>query len=307
MALGKWGLTLAALAYVLKEIDAAALSDMMRTQQYSYLLLAISLLILQAIISTLRWQRIITLLKPDGMAGRGMGHLLSLNFISMFFNCCLPGTVGGDVLRALMLRSPHMPISLATHSVVIDRIFAVLAIFAMVAFGMPWLAPLLSLPFPMLWVVLVVLGFLLLGPMMRRFDVWFSRYNRSRPVAMLKNLTHSLLRIQGRTSWFYGLLLQAVFAHLLYCGAVWAIAASLSVEFSFLHAGILIPPMLLVSLLPVSIGGWGVRELAMVYLLAKVGIEKEAALLISVQLGIWMMVASLPGLYLWLVRKKVTL
>jgi hypothetical protein len=52
------------------------------------------------------------------------------------------------------------------------------------------------------------------------------------------------------------------------------------------------------------VGGWGVRELLMVYFLALIGIEKEAALMLSVQIGIWLMVASLPGFALWLLRKK---
>ena len=44
--------------------------------------------------------------------------------------------------------------------------------------------------------------------------------------------------------------------------------------------------MTLVASLPISIGGWGVREGAFIYGLGLLGVPMEAAFLISVQIGI---------------------
>ncbi len=41
---------------------------------------------------------------------------------------------------------------------------------------------------------------------------------------------------------------------------------------------ILIPPVLLLMMLPISVGGWGVRELSMVGFLGYAGVSSEAAL-----------------------------
>ena len=57
-------------------------------------------------------------------------------------------------------------------------------------------------------------------------------------------------------------------------------------------------------MLPISVGGWGVREVSMVGMLALVGIDKEAALTISVQLGILAIIASLPGAVIYAKRRK---
>ena len=58
-----------------------------------------------------------------------------------------------------------------------------------------------------------------------------------------------------------------------------------------------------VATLPISFGGWGVREAALIGLLAPFGIAAESALGISVALGLLVMAAGLPGGVLWLMPR----
>ena len=48
----------------------------------------------------------------------------------------------------------------------------------------------------------------------------------------------------------------------------------------------IVPPMLLVQLFPVSIGGWGVRETALVVLLGAFGVPEGTAFAASVLVGL---------------------
>jgi hypothetical protein len=64
----------------------------------------------------------------------------------------------------------------------------------------------------------------------------------------------------------------------------------------------LMPPVVLLSGLPISVGGWGVRENAMIAALATVGVGASAATVLSVQLGALVALLSLPGGALWLWR-----
>jgi hypothetical protein len=66
---------------------------------------------------------------------------------------------------------------------------------------------------------------------------------------------------------------------------------------------IVAPTVLLVSMLPISIGGWGVREGAMVVALHGFGISAEDALLPSVLFGLCAVAATLPGGILWIINK----
>jgi glycosyltransferase 2 family protein len=55
-----------------------------------------------------------------------------------------------------------------------------------------------------------------------------------------------------------------------------------------------------VALVPISISGWGLRELAVISLLGNHGIAPERALLFSVCFGLVLAVGSLPGALIWL-------
>ena len=53
-------------------------------------------------------------------------------------------------------------------------------------------------------------------------------------------------------------------------------AESLGVDLSFLSWVAIVPPVTLIQLVPVSLAGWGVRELGIVVVLAGFGIPAEA-------------------------------
>jgi hypothetical protein len=57
--------------------------------------------------------------------------------------------------------------------------------------------------------------------------------------------------------------------------------------------------MMGVALVPFSIGGWGLRELAMVSLFGNYGLTPERALVFSMYFGLACIVASLPGAVTW--------
>ena len=70
---------------------------------------------------------------------------------------------------------------------------------------------------------------------------------------------------------------------------------------SFLDCLVLIPPVVLVSTIPISIAGWGVREAAMITLLALVGVAKADAFVLSVLFGLLTFGLSLPGGIVWII------
>jgi hypothetical protein len=55
-----------------------------------------------------------------------------------------------------------------------------------------------------------------------------------------------------------------------------------------------------VALVPATINGWGLREIAVVGLLARYGVAPEQALVLSVCFGLTLAIGSLPGAIVWL-------
>jgi 8-oxo-dGTP pyrophosphatase MutT (NUDIX family) len=96
----------------------------------------------------------------------------------------------------------------------------------------------------------------------------------------------------------------SVFTQLAFGGVVFFIARSLHVPIGLLTVIALFPPALLLSMVPVSLGGWGVREAALVWLLGTAHVPQDAALAISVLFGLVTMAAGLPGGVLWLFERR---
>jgi glycosyltransferase 2 family protein len=85
------------------------------------------------------------------------------------------------------------------------------------------------------------------------------------------------------------------------------VASSLGVDLPFGSWVVIVPPVSLIQLVPVSLAGWGVREFGFVVVLAGFGIQAEAALAVSLLVGLCMIVVGLPGGFLWLTDCDITL
>ncbi|NQV46339.1 MAG: flippase-like domain-containing protein, partial [Rhodospirillaceae bacterium] len=82
--------------------------------------------------------------------------------------------------------------------------------------------------------------------------------------------------------------------------AVYLMALSLGLDVTWLDCLILVPPVILITTLPISIAGWGIREGAMVTAFGLIGVPAEGALVLSLMFGLWGLVMGLPGGVIWL-------
>ena len=65
----------------------------------------------------------------------------------------------------------------------------------------------------------------------------------------------------------------------------------------------MMPAIILITLLPISFAGWGLREGTMIGFLLFLGLSKSGILALSVLYGILLILASLPGLYFYLFNR----
>jgi uncharacterized membrane protein YbhN (UPF0104 family) len=80
----------------------------------------------------------------------------------------------------------------------------------------------------------------------------------------------------------------------------YVLARGVGAQLTLLDAGILIPPVVLLTAVPISISGWGVREGAMVACLGLAGVPSEQALSVSLLLGAISVILGLVGGAIWL-------
>src|SRR5262249_43076316 len=82
---------------------------------------------------------------------------------------------------------------------------------------------------------------------------------------------------------------------------VWSVGRAQGLALPLPDAAGLFTVMIGVGFIPISIGGWGLRELAVVSLLASYGVAPRRTLLLSVCFGLALGFCSLPAALIWLV------
>lgn len=301
--LAKIALMLLAFWFVFRGIDTAELKEMLLSQNRLVLIEASFFLIAQMLLGAVRWRLIMLGLVEKGEHIVSRLSSLKIYYISIFFNCCLPGTVGGDAVRIFLLKSEHMPLPITISSVLIDRIIALLALGIMSGLTIPIFAGYLG---GISWLLIPL--FLFLGIMVLRVLLKIDRLVLQMPFLRsqdwIVHLAKSIRLTFSRPKSALHSLFYAALAHASYCLAAYVLAASLGSPISLLDALTLVPWVLLISIIPISIGGWGLREAAMVYMLGLVGVPQVVALTLSIQLGLISIAISIPAGFLWLTSRN---
>lgn len=308
-----------ALCFLALKVDLAAVWQHMTSQSPWLVAGAVLALSAQVILGALRWR---TILESLG-ARAPLVETLRVFYVAAFFsNWLWGGAVAGDGVRAWLSLRMQMRVMRAVTSVILDRAVAVAGVAILVIITAPLFALQLGgtatagatsatsatsatwTPWAA-WAPAVAAGALLIGigvaTQIHRLPLSWHRHRLLGAVQTLSIETRAIFLRPAVALAALGLAVAAQFAMSL---AAYALAWSMDIGLSLLNCLVLIQPVVLATALPISVGGWGVRETAMIALLALVGVPASAALALSVQLGLLSMVAALPGLALWLRLKN---
>jgi hypothetical protein len=102
---------------------------------------------------------------------------------------------------------------------------------------------------------------------------------------------------------------SAILIHLMTTASCYVLAIGLQANLTLSDALVFFPPVILLTAVPISISGWGVREGAMVACLALAGVSPAKALAISLLMGVISVIIGIAGGIVWLVspeRSKFT-
>jgi glycosyltransferase 2 family protein len=253
--------------------------------------LAAAVLVLAAPLAGLSALRWMVVCRALGLP-MGARRSLELVYIGWFFNQLLPSAVGGDVVRALRTRALGVDWKRTVHCALLDRLLALAAMVVIVAAGWPLLAALVGDASHRQGIAIVT------GAVALSFGLLVAADRFPLPRAATELAASARALLLGRFA--AAAMLLSVLVHLTVALATWLIARALGVPVTLTAACVLMPLVLLVTMVPVSIGGWGVREGAMIAAFGYAGVEPPAAFVLSVLFGLGLVAASLPGALLWL-------
>jgi uncharacterized membrane protein YbhN (UPF0104 family) len=291
------GASAALLSLALAQADAPRLAEAVAGVRPAAVLLAFLLLVLQGPVLAARWAMV---MRAIGSRVR-LATAAAVTLAGMFFNQMLPTAVGGDLIRVYESRRRGTSLSAAISGVFLDRASGVVGLALMVLAGLLVVEHRLEFPGRGA-VVLAAAGICVAPAALLCLAKVPTRLGTIVP-GLLRRLSRDATGVFVRPSSALPLLGLSVVSHALYALSAYVLAVGLDVPLAIPEALTLVPPVVLVTMLPVSFAGWGLREAGMVVLLGAVGVSAADALAISVLLGGTTLLASLPGMGVWLLQR----
>lgn len=219
-----------------------------------------------------------------------------------FFNQVLPSSVGGWAARVWLAHKAGYNVELAARSVVLDLLAGVVVLALMMLAGTPLLWRWFDGAGEAISVLVVSLA-TLVGFLILLAAGGGEARSGGRVVRALRGAARDARKIfLDRSGRFHALGFSVVF-QASQVVAVWSIARGLSVDLGLLEAFVLVPAVLAAMTLPLSVGGWGVREVGLITSLGAAGVSTHAAAVIGVLFGLFNLGLGLLSGVAWLVLR----
>lgn len=279
--------------FLFRKVDLGPVASRLASLQAGWGMAALAVLFGQLLLTGVRWYFVGQLIGVSF----GLRSATRLILVGQFFNQVLPTSVGGDGVRAWLLTRGGVSIRRSLVSVICDRAAALILLTLIVSCTLPIVilsgaATIPSgRPLAIAIAALTAVGLLFLFAWGQAFSRWLITLLPARPLGVVIRDLRLVLFSSAKSLWVVGL---AVVVQAMVVMSIYFCALALRVELGVVHL-LILPIIILVSSIPISFAGWGLRESAMVTGLGFAGIAAGDALAISVSFGIAQILIGLPG------------
>ncbi len=285
------------LGWLFSQVEAASIASVFAQPRLQWLAPAIAMNLIAVALLIWRWR---VLLIGVGIKLSFL-HLTRVTLISTFFSMFLPSSIGGDIMKMVMLVPDTSQREAAISSVVIDRVVGMAVTIATGILAVMFL--------PVVWGDRAMMGTLAVATSLFALGVvaLFSRtlfrwvaclapgflWRRFGPSVLKAH--QSIIELRRRpdvllAAGIVSIVRQAAICLSVFCaGRAFGIAAGPVIYFA------VIPIALAITALPFTIGGLGLQDQAMILLLATVGVTSAEALSLSIFLHVMRTLVGLTG------------
>lgn len=285
------------IVYVFKKAGLGELWNVLQKTNVTYLILSILLTPVLVLISSWKWQ---VILRAQSIRV-SLLKLFWLYIVGYFFNTVLPTNVGGDVVRAYSLGKSTGKHAEAFSSVFIERFTGLTALLLMAIIA--FFAAIRNLWDFWLTVALVVslIGYIMILVVMLNPPI-FQWFEKKIKIRLLNKILGKLLKFQQAALTIRDKNGALVFAmansFLFYVAAVLNVflsAKAFSSTLSLMQAFIITPIVLVIAMIPISIGGIGLAEGAYFFTFSRFGLTGPMGLSVALLMRAKALLAGAAG------------
>jgi len=292
--------TVALMVFVLQQVEWESLVQRLKSLEWQWYAAAQAVAIVIQVVAGIRWS---SLARPIGFV-HSTSFFIWRFFEGVFFNLCLPSSIGGDVVKAYRLSSTNRGRLLAGCTILADRLagvsaLGVLAGSAILSIKLN-LSPASTVAVATVLFASVLLGFrLTIGNLDRFLDLLPATHK-------IRQFLSQLLPYQIRPSLMGRAVAWSLIVQVGASVSVALMARGIGVN---LRLGIwfsVVPLIALAIVLPISINGVGIREGGMALLLSRWGVAGEQAVAIGLLWFLTTIGTGLIGGVLFLLDKQTS-
>ena len=261
------------------------------------LLFAFAILWIGHYICIFRWRILMRPLMPVFSLVR----LFEIYCIGLFFNLTFPTAVGGDLVKMYYAGKPTRQYAQSFAATFLDRdsgMFAMMILACLGSLLLPMSLP--GIPVSLIvwfsFVAFIALNVVIFTPVLHRLLTAVLRKTRLHGIATRVDAISDAFIIMGKHP---RILLQALLIslanQLLVFVVTWVTAIGLRINISFLYYIVFVPVITLISMIPISLNGYGLREYAFRSLFSAIGVAPASALALGFLSSITLLLTAVPG------------
>jgi len=295
----KVSISLALIVFLAKNVNFVEIIELLTSIKVNYIFAAILVLMVQILIANIRWIIVLNALNFSILYVK----LLQYLWIGIFFNQMLPSSIGGDAARIYYLKTTGGNTKQAVLGVFLDRFFGILSLSFLA-----WL--LILLPSSLSGSVsqtgfLVSFVVFLLACLL--FVLNYLPFNLPdwRIVRALTSAALTIRNVFWHKNHRMSLSVISICIHLLTVLVFIILSEGMNLNIDWLDILSIIPLATLLTLIPISIAGWGLREGIMVMFMGYIGVSAEQSLTLSIVYGLLVLITSIPGGFFWMFNHGV--
>ncbi len=272
--------------------------DALRSTSLPWVLAVLALMFVGVLHSAYKWQ--ILLRHTDSSVK--FWPLFRIIYVSYFVGMFLPGAVGIELVRMYGLAKHTSNLAMSFTSILMDRLLGLTGLTLMILLGV-FIQGRSTIPGIEYWaagaLALILAGWLAI--MNRGFRRLTDKILSPPILAMVRDkqtkIYASLDTYRNRPGLLAWAMLQSLLYNVQRIAVCYVAGLAVGMEVSVTAYIITVPVVTFAMLIPISISGWGVRELLFVQMLTLYGADGDKALAMSLLVGVLGTVSIIPGVW----------
>jgi glycosyltransferase 2 family protein len=297
VTIAKTAVTALLLYFLFRRVDFEQFWRTLRGARFALLALGFALLWVGHYLCVVRWRMLMRPLMPV----LSFGQALSVYCIGLFFNLAFPTVIGGDVVKMYYAGRPSKLYAESFASTFLDRdagMLGMMIIACVVTLLHPVTIPRIPIAL-IIWgtsALFVLANLAIFTPAVHDVTTGALRQlGLTRMASKIDALSRAFQTMRREGALLAGSLVISVVNQVLVIALTWVMAEGLRLDVGIVYFLIFIPVITLVSMIPVSLNGMGLREYAYVSLFTAVGLSTESAIALGLLASAVVILSAVPG------------